>query len=74
MGRRNGTLFIDVEEDAHLDLVVIQHLNYRSSSIFSILSRVGDGGRIELAHLEMGAVQSLHFGCDLLGFDAQADV
>lgn len=75
VGLRNGTLTIDVGEDGVLDLAILQEFGKQTESVLHIVSRVADGGQLNLTQLEFGAKSSaVHYSCDLLGFDAATDV
>lgn len=72
---RNGTIYVDVEEDGRLQLILLHRLNEKSTSDLSIIARIGDGGHLHLTHVELGAGRAnINYGCDLVGFEAQTTV
>ncbi len=72
---RNGTIIVDVENDAELNLVVVQHLNSASTSNVAVMARVGDGGKLNMATVELGAGNVVfHYMNDLEGFASEAHV
>jgi Fe-S cluster assembly protein SufD len=74
-GYRNGTLTIDLPEDAFLHLILVHRLNGQSVNNLSLDVRMGDGAGLYLTHLELGAgVSNFNFGCDMPGFESLLDV
>lgn len=72
---RNSTIFIDVANDAELNLVVVQRLNDKSSSNVAIMAKVGDGAKINMANIELGSANTVfHYMVDLEGFAAESNV
>lgn len=72
---RNSTVLIDVENDAEMTLVLIQRLNEKSVSNVSVVARVGDGARLNLATVELGAGNTVfHYMVDMEGFGAESHV
>lgn len=74
-GERNSTILVDVENDAELNLIIIQRLNQRSSSNVAIMARVGDSAKLNVATVEFGAKKTVfHYMVDLEGFAAESHV
>ena len=71
---RNGMLDIAVEEDADLQLVLINRLNSNAISNQRVAFRVADGGNLRVAHVELGGARTnYHLSGDLLGVEAKME-
>ncbi|MGI6580624.1 MAG: SufB/SufD family protein [Saccharofermentanales bacterium] len=72
---RNSTILIDVENDAEANVVLVQRLNENSVSNVSVVARVGDGARLNLATVELGAGNAVfHYMVDMEGFGAESHI
>lgn len=72
---RNSTIIVDVENDAELNLVLIQRLNDKSVSNVSVVGRVSDGAKLNLASIELGSSSTVfHYMADMEGFGAETHV
>lgn len=68
---RNGTLWVDVEEDGLLHLALVHRLNAASVNNFALAFRVADGGAIDLSHVEfVDGTTNYHVAGDLAGVEA----
>lgn len=71
---RNGMLDIAVEEDADLQLVLINRLNSNAISNQRVAFTVADGGNLRVAHVELGGARTnYHLSGDLLGVEAKME-
>lgn len=71
---RNGMLDIAVEEDADLQLVLINRLNRNAISNQRVAFTVADGGNLRVAHVELGGARTnYHLYGDLLGVEAKME-
>lgn len=71
---RNGMLDIVVEEDADLQLVLLNRLNAKTVSNQSVTFTVADGGNLGLAHVELGGARTnYHLSGDLVGVEARME-
>ncbi|HZK23034.1 MAG TPA: SufD family Fe-S cluster assembly protein [Atopostipes sp.] len=72
---RNGTIYVDIANDAELNLVLVQRLNQKSSSNLAVMGRVADGAKINMTTVELGAGNTVfHYKVDLVGFASESQV
>lgn len=72
---RNGTIYLDIAEDAEVNLVLVQRLNQQSSSNVAVMARVADGAVLNMATVELGAGNVVfHYKVDLDGFASESRV
>lgn len=68
---RNGVIYVDVQEDAIVRLVLVNQLNAKSKNNQSIIANVKDGGILHLVQVELGSERTnLNYACDLTGFES----
>lgn len=69
--QRNGVLRIEVEEDADLQVVLLNRLSRETKSNQSIAFSIADGGKLRVAHVEMGGARTnYNLSGDLYGVDS----
>lgn len=74
-GYRNGTITIDLPEDALLHLVILDRLNDATTNNLSIVANLADGAVLYVSHVEKGGGKSnFNFGCDMPGFESLLDI
>lgn len=72
---RNSTIIVDIQNDAELNLIIIQRLNQVSASNVAVMARVGDGAKLNVSTVEVGAQNTVfHYMVDLEGFAAESHV
>lgn len=68
---RNGSLWVDVEEDGLLHLVIVHRLNDATVNNMALGFSIADGGAIDLAHVEFAQGRTnYHVSGDLVGAES----
>ncbi len=71
-GYRNGTIAIKVEEDAEIQLILVQQLNEQSVNNLSILADIADGGTLHITQVDLGGKRAnSNVDVNLIGFESK---
>lgn len=69
---RNGLIFVDVEEDAEVSLIIVNRFNDKSINNLSIIADIQDGGALKIIQVELGsALTNFNYAPDLLGDESE---